>query len=403
MTTLDLSHDFDALPAWASLTLASGPFFGSEIAGGVHTSGDALVTRLADGTPLDTVFDTARELMDVWSSHRNALVSLLSYSTTEIASAVPQTLSAASFEEASEFGEPRAVQHGDALILGFDFKDWDSVNRWTWRYLRDATEKQIEHDLKVILAADVRKTSGEILKRLFTPTPRTTPEKHTAYGLWNGTDGIAPLPYLGKEFDANHSHYIASQSTVLDSQDVEDAMRLVTEHGYGRAVGSRILIIANISECEKIATWRAGEESRAPVNPETTGPIARYDFIPSTDAPPYLTDKNIVGAVAPADLNGLRVLGSYGVAWVIDTELIPAGYVAVVATGGPGSQANPVAFREHTMPDYRGLRLIPGAGRYPLQDAFFQRSFGTGIANRGAAACIQITAGSTYTAPTIVS
>lgn len=394
VTAPDTSAD-SRIPAWVTIALANGPVYGSEQQGGVHTAGDTLVSRLADGTPLDTVFDTARDLMAEWKAHRNALVSLLSFSTTEIASAVPQTLSEAQFEEATEFGEPRAVQHGDSLILGFDFKDWDTANKWTWRYLRDASQKQIDHDLNVVLEGDVRKTSGEILKRIMSPTPRLTPENHTAYGLWTGSDSIAPLPYLGKTFDDTHSHYLASGAATLDSADVEDAIRLITEHGYGRSIGSQILVIANQSETDRIATWRAGEASRS------SGPIAKFDFIPSEQAPPYLTDKTIVGKLAPADLSGVKVLGSYGESWVIPTELIPTGYVLVVATAGPNSPQNVVGFREHVLAEYRGLRLIAGAGRYPLQDAFFQRSFGTGVRHRGAAVAIQVTTESSYLAPAI--
>jgi hypothetical protein len=43
-------------------------------------------------------------------------------------------------------------------------------------------------------------------------------------------------------------------------------------------------------------------------------------------------------------------------------------------------------------PDYR---------TYPIIDSYFQRSFGVGVRHRGGAACMQITSGSTYTAPTI--
>ena len=38
---------------------------------------------------------------------------------------------------------------------------------------------------------------------------------------------------------------------------------------------------------------------------------------------------------------------------------------------------------------------------YPIIDSYFQRSFGVGVRHRGGAACMQITSGSTYTAPTI--
>ncbi len=72
----------------------------------------------------------------------------------------------------------------------------------------------------------------------------------------------------------------------------------------------------------------------------------------------------------------------------------------MVATGGPNAASNPVAFREHTNPAYRRLRLIPGKDqRYPLQASSFQRSFGTGVRYRGAACVVQITTDPTYTAP----
>lgn len=394
MTAREMSTD-SRIPEWAVTALASGPIFGSEQEGGFHTAGD-LVTVTNDNVDLNAVWDTARDLMDAWNSHRKALVSLLSFNTVEIASAVPQTLSSASFEQATEFGEPRAIRHGDALLLGYDFIDVDSGNRWTWKYLRDVSAKQLDHDLNVILEADVRKTSGEILKRILYPTPRLTPENHTAYGLWTGDDSIAPLPYLGKTFDDTHSHYLASGAATLDSADIEDAILLITEHGYGRAIGSQILVIANQSETDKIATWRSGEASRP------SGPISKFDFIPSEQAPPYLTDKTIVGKLAPSELAGVKVIGSYGESWVIPTELIPTGYVLVVATAGPNSPQNVVGFREHPNSLYRGLRLIPGLRPgYPLVDAFAQRSFGTGVRHRGAAVAIQVTTESTYEAPVI--
>ena len=52
---------------------------------------------------------------------------------------------------------------------------------------------------------------------------------------------------------------------------------------------------------------------------------------------------------------------------------MPAGYVIVAATGGPNSDNNPVGFREHKSPAYRGLRVIPGVGPYPIQEHFYAR------------------------------
>jgi hypothetical protein len=45
--------------------------------------------------------------------------------------------------------------------------------------------------------------------------------------------------------------------------------------------------------------------------------------------------------------------------------------------------------------------MIPGVGQYPLQDSYFQRSFGTGVRHRGAAAVVQIKAAGDYDVPDI--
>lgn len=390
MTTLDMSHEFamiDGVPVY--------PIFGSEIAGGVHTAGDVLVDRTADGVPLDTLWDTLREVLAVWKARQDEITSLLAFSTTEIAEAVPQTLGKFQFEESSEFGEPKAGQAGDSLLIGYGFKDYDLATRYTWKYLRDATARQVEHDMNAALEADQRLRSGKILQRILSPTEGLSPENHKIFGLFNGADGIAPLEYLGKTFASNHTHYLVSGNATLDSADVEDSQNLILEHGYGTTQGSRILVFASQNLCDQIAGWRAGEESR------TGGPVAKFDFIPSADAPPFLSSEFIVGTTPPAEYNNLRVMGSYGHALIVPHILIPDGYLLTVATSGPNSPQNVVGFREHVNPTYRGLRQIPGKGVYPLVDMFYQRSFGVGVRHRGAAVAMQIKASGSYEPPAI--
>ena len=101
------------------------------------------------------------------------------------------------------------------------------------------------------------------------------------------------------------------------------------------------------------------------------------------------------------DFHGIECLGSYGPAWLVETAFIPAGYVAVVATGGPNHQNNVIGVREHPISSYRGLLAVPGNSAYPLTDSTYVRSFGVGVRQRGAAVAIQIRTGTTYTAPTI--
>lgn len=329
----------------------------------------------------------------------SAIVNLLAFTTTEVAEAVPQSLASYQFEEASEFGVPKAGAGAEALLAGYTFEDHDLATRYTWKFLRDEPRRQIDQVWNNVMEADNRLVPGTILQRLFTPTERVNEQGNRVFGLWNGTDGLAPLPHLALEFDSSTAHYIASGQNIIDSQDIEDAVRMITK-GYGRVNNARILILANPIQAEAITTWRAGKESRVAVSPETSGLVAKWDFVPSTDAPPYLTDQNIVGQVAPAEFAGLKVLGSYGEAWVIPSNLIPQGYVAVVATSGPNSTANAVGVRIHPNSAYQGLRLIPGRDqRYPLIEAYAARSFGVGVRHRSSAVCIRLTTGS-YTGPT---
>jgi hypothetical protein len=235
------------------------------------------------------------------------------------------------------------------------------------------------------------------LQRLFSNVVRTNDFGHSVYGLWNG-DGMVPPKHLGRTFDGAHTHYLTTTTTTLDPLHVEAGIRHIAEHGYGSTRAARFLLLVHPNDVEtsKITSWRAGVTF-------DTNKTPKFDFIPSSNAPARLTNERVEGAVPPPEYNGLEVTGSYGKALLIESYFIPAGWAAIVATGGPGGESNPVGFREHTNPACRGLRAIPGVGPYPLQESFLARSFGVGVRHRGAAVAIQITAGSTYTPPVIVA
>lgn len=76
--------------------------------------------------------------------------------------------------------------------------------------------------------------------------------------------------------------------------------------------------------------------------------------------------------------------------------------MAVVASSGGNSPNNPIAVRQFDNTIYKGLRMIPGGGKYPLIDHFYQRSFGVGTRHRGAACVFQVKASGSYEAPTAV-
>lgn len=369
-----------------------------------YSEESAIVKVSADGVDLNSIWAEQQLALSIYNEERDAIRQLLSYPTTRAGDAVPQSTSDLEFEEASEFGVPKSAQiPNEGRKVGYTRVDFDIASRSTWKFLRDADARQIEMLFASIIEADNKKVNTSILARLFDPAQRENDEYIPVYGLYTGNDEITPPPYLGKTFAANTSHYIASGAPVIDSSDVEDAARMVMEKGYGRKAGSKLLLLVNPQEAEEVQSWRAGEETRAKYGSEPFAPVAKRDFIPSASAPAYLQPDNLIGEAAPGEFNGLPVLGSYGELLVIQSEFIPAGYFTVVATGGPSSDLNPVAFRQHTNTAYHGLRLIPGrVPAYPLQDSFFARCFGVGVRHRGAAVCVQITTGTTYSAPPLL-
>lgn len=363
---------------------------------GVSVAGDVLVNETSDGVNLNDIWNEIQAALGVYNEHRSTIVRLLSYPTTAVADVIPQSVEGESFEIATEMGIPTALREpADYLRLGYNFQDYDKRLSASWKFLRSATAEQVEAQITRIFEADNRLVSGTILRRLLDPAPRFNEWQHTCYGLWSG-DSMVPPAHLGKSFDGNHTHYLTSGSTHIDSQDIEDMIRHVTEHGYGRFgnQGGQLVILAHPNEIEDMTFWRAGVEYAA-------GKVPKFDFVPSQAAPAYFTTEHLVGAVAPSEFEGLQVLGSYGDAWLIESHYVPSGYVIVAATGGLDSDRNPIGFREHVNPAYQGLRHIPGRGPYPLTDSFYARGFGVGVRHRGAAVVMQVTTNGSYSAPTI--
>lgn len=82
--------------------------------------------------------------------------------------------------------------------------------------------------------------------------------------LWNA-DGMVPPPYLGQTFAGDHTHYLTSGSTVIDSQDIELMIAHITEHGFGTPSGATMVILANPQDVEAatMTAWRAGISYRS--------------------------------------------------------------------------------------------------------------------------------------------
>jgi hypothetical protein len=361
------------------------------MAKGYNSLADVVATT-ADGVQLDDIWAEFQQTIELRNSARTALAALFTYNTTLNSDLVAQTASGSEFEESSEYGVPQSLRTAPEMVrVGYPFKFYDLAARYTWRFLAEASAAQVATVHAQALEADNKLVFRNVMRALFNNTsPGVNEDGTPIQPLWNG-DGTVPPPFANNTFAGVHSHYMTTGSATFDPQDLEDLIGTVEHHGYGlRTNGDRIVVLADQFQAKRIASFRRGDAGGA-----------SYDFIPANDAPAFITDESIVGSRPPGEFNGLRVIGSYGDAWIVQHEYVPTNYVVAVATGGAGSERNPLAFREHKRSELRGFKQIAGGGTYPLVDSYYVRGFGVGVRHRGGAAVMQVTTSATYTAPVI--
>lgn len=370
--------------------------FGSDQEGGFHTAGD-IVSVTNDGIDLNALWGIYQDSLGIYNEAMDRLAALFTFPVVNPIETVPQ-VGEASFEEASEFGLPKGQRiELDYFQLGYDFRDYDTATRYTWKFLRDADVRQVDAIHQEILRADRRLVFRKIMEAIFDNRNRVTDirnQNFNVYPLYNA-DGTVPPAFKGQAFDGNHSHYIVSGNAAIDSSDVEDAYGHIAEHGFGLENGTVFVMLANKAQVKEMRKWRAGQVS-------ANGVVANYDFIPAANQPTMLLPnaEGLLGSLPPDSFKGLRVIGSYADILIIEEALIPQGYFLMFGTGGSANLQNLVGMREHVNPAYRGLRLLPGnQQRYPLVDGYYARSFGTGIRQRAGAVVVQVKASGTYDIP----
>jgi hypothetical protein len=361
---------------------------------GTNAHGDVL-TQLVDGTDLNALWDEFQTTVALQNSERQKLVDLLTFPVTRDVETVPQ-FGTEDFEEASEFGVPKGVRTAmTTFSLGYTFKWYDIAARFTWMFLADADSRQVESVHQTVLDADNRLVFNQVMKTLFNNSNLAATirgQNYTVYKLYNA-DGTVPPPYKSNTFDGSHNHYLATGAATIDSGDLDDQIEHLRHHGYSPENGVQLYFLMNPQQTKTVRTFRV-----------STG--ASWDFIPSLSQPAMLlpVDLEIQGGRPPSTFRGMNVIGSYGNALVIEEDYVPAGYFVLVGSGGEAQLNNVVGVREHANAALRGMRLVKGPNPdYPLIDSYYQRGFGTGVRQRGAAVVSQVTTGGSYTTPAIYS
>ena len=396
MNTSLLTKDLATERDWEMSALLKGLPFGADNEGGYGTEGDIVYTT-ADGVDLNSLWGEAQQALTIWNAGRSKLVDILTFGVTSEVETVPQ-VGEASFELASEFGEPQGERLKLGYFqLGFDFEDYDRATRFTWKALRDMDSRQVQAVHNALLQADERLVFKQVMAAVFDNRNRETDIRNRAYPVYPlyNADGTIPPKYRATEFTNTHSHSMVSGNTAIDSGDLEAAYENIAEHGYTIEAGTQIICLMNRKQIKEVRKFRMGVANNNSVE-------ASYDFVPSRSAPAQFLDSplGLLGSLPPDFWNGLRVSGSYGDILIIEEPFIPEDYFVMFGTGGAGNLQNLVGLREHKNAVYRGLRIIPGNDqRYPLIESYYTRAFGTGVRQRAGGVVVQISAPGSYVVP----
>lgn len=367
---------------------------------GTHVAAD-IVTQTADGRDLNDVWRDFMDLLNAVNGSRQALINFLTFPVTQPVEMVAQAGDGVDFEEASEFGEPVGARVAPTYFnMAYGFKWYDLAARYTWQYLADATAAMVDSVANAAVEAYYRRQLLDLFRTVFNPSNLTATINQQAYNVYKfyNNDGTVPPSFKNNTFDGTHTHYRASGGATLTAPNLDAIVDDFESHGYGLAAGYRTVIMVNTSEANVIRGFR----NYVSANQAYGGNYGRYDFIAAQGQPGQLIDVTqqlIGGTRAPATLNGLTVIGTYGSAIVVQEDWLPQKYVFAFVTGGELNLGNPVGLREHANSGLRGLRLVKGRNAdYPLIDSFWAVGFGYGIRHRGAGMVMQVTTGA-YTTP----
>lgn len=372
---------------------------------GFHTNAD-VVTRTADGTDLNEVWNNFMDLLNAVNQPRQNIINFLTFPVNQITETVTQPGQGMDFEPATEFGVPVGSRIQPTYFqMGYTFTWYDLGSRYTWQYLADATEAMVNSVGNAAVEAYWRLLLNGVLKTLFNPTNLTATINGNNYNVYKfyNADGTVPPAYKNNTFTGSHTHYKTSgTNSVLEAQDL-DTMVIddFASHGYTQENGYQIVVMVNTALGNQIRNFRSAVNAVQAVG----GNYGRFDFIPAAPQPGQIlpqTTQVFGQSQVAGTLGGLTVIGNYGPLRIVVDDYMPTDYLASFATGGTDNLNNPIGLRQHADTNLRGLRLVKGRNPdYPLIDSYWVSGFGSGVRQRGGAIIMQLSSNASYTVPAI--
>ncbi len=240
------------------------------------------------------------------------------------------------------------------------------------------TAEELERHVQTVMIRDTNTVRALILEALLDNTNATFADpiwgSLTIRRLANN-DGTLYPPLIGATAEAEHNHYLTlGAASISSTNNPFPTLRNHITHHFG----NMDVIVFN--------------------NPDETNSITSLPgFVPAPDRYVIPGDSESRATNIPQDVPGI-ILGRMNGAWVAEWEYVPSGYLLAVAR-----DRKPLL--ERIDPPETGLRsglqLVARDREFPFENAIWRHRMGFGVGNRLAAVAMQITTGSTYSAPTV--
>jgi hypothetical protein len=338
-----------------------------KIAGGArgyNMSRDTL--RTLDGFTFPIVWTDLVNALSAYNRIKNEFLRNLCYQTTLIGvrEISPGTMK---FERGTEFGRPDRQRAHAYRTRGLPVQKFAMGEGFTRDFLLNARQEEIDAQHTEAMRADAENVLYEIMTAAFSNVNYTYEDELagpvSVVALYNG-DAEVPPAFEGTTFSAPHSHYHATAGATFAYADVVTMKNDLVEHGHDT---NRILYVA--TELEDNIRSMVDAAGNPVFYRNLNGPDFRDIQVgPGSQEVTSRVSTDYIGVI-----EGFRVRV---LPWM------PAGYAFGFSSYGQNSQLNPFGFREKENRLQRGLQLIPGPGRYPVVDSFYERWFGIGVINR---------------------
>jgi hypothetical protein len=352
--------------------------------------------QTADGVSLMDLWDrTLSPGIDAYNTLLNQVAAFMAYKTDSEFEEVVQAVGSSWQKGGTEV--VKGV--GQVKIRGFWVRtandEYKKYMGWTRKYIKENSSARIVDHLNAELKALQGQKYNEILSAWYNKGERSVLDRRTHETLKipclvDGT-GNMPIPSIGAvTFDGGHSHFMAVDKTETAWTNIQNReaqlkslVRLVKEHGFF----NNLVILCSSLTSDEVATC-----------PSFRGFVGLSPFGASDTAALAMQGAQANVTVFKPFAGIFRVIGTLPFATVLESDILPAGYISAFSYQGQNSPDNPIQYMESPVVSYSD-------SPFAFYETILETEFGASIRKRlnGAHLFVGDSGTTQYANPTLVN